>query len=405
MRCADGHQGTSQVRTTYITAAVIALLIGAWLLSGQFGADRSRAEHPTLAEARQQDRAAAEDETLTRVRGRIIHAEPKTANVVVRGHTENKRTVQVKAETGGRIAERAVEKGERVREGQLLCRIDLDHREAQQLEAREALNQARIDYDGTLRLKDRGLVSETLLATSRAKLAAAEASLTRIDLDIAHTRIQAPFAGLVEDVHVERGDFVQPGTACATVIDLDPMLLVGRVSERDVGRLTVGATAAGRMIDGTMVQGTVTFIGKQSDVTTRTYPVEVQVANAEYELRSGITTEIIVPVETRPAHRVSSALLALDDAGAIGIRTVDGEGVVAFHPVEIPAEDGGAVWVSGLPDVTTLITVGQELVVPGQRVEVDYEPVEALPAATPGPKQLPTGETSVRPLAGDAMPT
>lgn len=393
------------MRTTYITAAVIALLIGAWLLSGQLGRDGGRQEHTTLAEARLQERAAAEDEAIARVRGRIIQAEPKTANVVVRGHTENKRTVQVKAETSGRIAERGVEKGQRVAEGQLLCRIDLDSREAQRLEAREGLNQARIDYDGTLRLKERGLVSETLLATSKAKLASAEAALARIELDIEHTRVRAPFAGLVEDVHVERGDFVQPGTPCATVIDLDPMLLVGRVAERDVVRLTVGAAARGTLIDGTTVEGQVTFIGKQSDVTTRTYPIEVQVANADYRLRSGITTQIAIPVETRPAHRVSSALLTLDDEGVVGIRTVDRDGLVAFHPVEILAEDGGGVWVSGLPEVTTLITVGQELVVPGQRVEVDYEAVEALPAATPGRNQVPAGETSVRQVASDATPT
>jgi multidrug efflux system membrane fusion protein len=390
------------VRTTYITAALIALLIGVWLLSGQFRDDGDDAAHPTLAEEKAAETAAAEDDVLARVRGRVIRAEPKTANVLVRGRTENKRTVQVKAETGGRVAERSVERGEAVADGQLLCRIALDHREAQRLEARENLNQARIDYDGTLRLKERGLVSETLVATSKAKLAAAEASLARIDLDIEHTQVRAPFAGLVEDVHVELGDFVQPGTPCTTVIDLDPMLLVGRVAERDVVRLAVGARARGVLIDGTTVEGVVTFVGKQSDATTRTYPVEVQVANADYRVRSGLTAQITVPVETREAHRVSSALLTLDDAGTVGVRTVDSDGVVEFHPVEILAEDAGAVWVSGLPEVTTLITVGQELVVPGQRVIVDYEAADPLPAASPAPKAGTTDASSARAEVEDA---
>jgi multidrug efflux system membrane fusion protein len=392
------------VRTTYITAALIALLVGVWLFSGQFRDDGDDAAHPTLAEEKAAETAAAEDDVLARVRGRVIRAESKTANVLVRGRTENKRTVQVKAETGGRVAERSVERGEAVADGQLLCRIALDHREAQRLEARENLNQARIDYDGTLRLKERGLVSETLVATSKAKLAAAEASLARIDLDIEHTQVRAPFAGLVEDVHVELGDFVQPGTPCTTVIDLDPMLLVGRVAERDVVRLAVGARARGVLIDGTTVEGVVTFVGKQSDGTTRTYPVEVQVDNADYRVRSGLTAQITVPVETRQAHRVSSALLTLDDAGVVGVRTVDAGGTVEFHPVDILSEEAGAVWVSGLPEVTTLITVGQELVVPGQRVTVDYEAAEPLPAATPVPKAG-TSEASSARAEGEDAPT
>jgi multidrug efflux system membrane fusion protein len=374
------------LRTTYVTAAVIALLIGAWLLSGQLDRSRDQAASATLAQLREESSAREEDAPVTRVRGRVIHAELKTADVVVRGHTENKRTVQVKAETGGRVDERAVEKGDRVRAGDLLCRIALDQREAELIEAREGLNQARIDYDGSVRLKDRGLVSETMVASAKAKLASAEAALARIELDVTRTRVIAPFDGLVEDVHLEKGDFVQPGTPCATVIDLDPMLLVGRVAERDVVRLSVGAQAHGTLIDGTTVGGRVTFVGQQSDVATRTYPIEVEVANSDYRLRSGITTQIRIPVRTVPAHRISSALLALDDSGRVGVRTVDREGLVEFHNVEILAEDSGAVWVSGLPEVTTLITVGQELVVPKQRVDVDYEPAPALPASTPPPQ-------------------
>jgi multidrug efflux system membrane fusion protein len=192
------------------------------------------------------------------------------------------------------------------------------------------------------------------------------------------------------------------------------MLLVGRVAERDVVQIEVGGSARGTLIDGTTVEGRVTFVGRQSDAATRTYPIEVEVANADYRLRSGITTEILIPVRTLPAHRVSSSLLALDDVGRVGVRTVDREGRVEFHAVDILAEEAGAVWVAGLPEVTTLITVGQELVVPRQRVEVDYEPAAALPASTPTTPtavpearvRRPTNDTSALSLAGaDAAPT
>ena len=58
-------------------------------------------------------------------------------------------------------------------------------------------------------------------------------------------------------------------------------------------------------------------------------------------------------------------MFALDDAGVIGVRIVNAVGRVEFNPVEIIREDSDGVWVAGLPEMTTVITVGQELVVPG----------------------------------------
>ena len=74
-------------------------------------------------------------------------------------------------------------------------------------------------------------------------------------------------------------------------------------------------------------------------------------------------------------------MFALDDAGVIGVRIVNAVGRVEFNPVEIIREDSDGVWVAGLPEMTTVITVGQELVVPGELVEVDFQATEEMPAA------------------------
>ena len=163
------------------------------------------------------------------------------------------------------------------------------------------------------------------------------------------------------------------------------MLLVGRISEADVLRVAVGEQATGITSDGRTVSGPIGFIGQQSDPATRTYRIEIPVANPSYELRSGITTEISIPIARTLAQQVSPALFALDDQGNIGVRTVNDQGQVEFHEVAIVREDSDGVWVSGLPPVTTLITVGQELVVPGESVEIDYEPAGEMPAAAPPP--------------------
>lgn len=367
------------MRGTYITASIIALLLVLWLLSGQVGKDPNP-DHPTLAEAQRERGAEAQDSAPAQVRARVVQAVPQIREVVLRGRTENKRTVAVKAETSGRVVERPVERGSEVAEGDLLCRIALEDREAQLTEARAALEQARIEYEGSLRLKQQGFQSETAIAQAKARLAAAEAAVASRELDIERTAVRAPFAGVVEDVQLEVGDYVSPGGTCVTLIDMDPMLLVGRVSQQDVGKLKPGQTATGRLVDGRTVTGKLTFVGHQNDPATRTYAIEVEVDNRDHAVRSGITTAIHLPVEEVLAHKISPALFALDDDGRIGVRTINDARRVEYHHVEIVRDDVDGVWVTGLPEVVTLITVGQEYVVEGQRVQPAFESTGALPA-------------------------
>ena len=77
------------------------------------------------------------------------------------------------------------------------------------------------------------------------------------------------------------------------------------------------------------------------------------------------------------AQRVSPALFALDDRGEIGIRVIDENNIVHFHNVQIISDDPDGVWVTGLPNETTLITVGQEMVVAGERVDPDLQDLPA----------------------------
>jgi membrane fusion protein, multidrug efflux system len=370
------------MRATYLTAIVIAVLVVAWLVSGQLGLDPP-VEHPTLDEANRERAAALLDDSPITVRARVSRAQPQWEHVVLRGRTENKRTVQVKAETAGRIVERPVERGARVRAGDLLCRISLEDREAGLQEARAALAQAQIENEASLKLRERGFQSETAIAQSAARLAASEAQVERRLLDLARTRITAPFAGVVEEVHVELGDYATTGSGCVTLVDMNPMLLVGRVAERQVARLRVNQTVTGTLSDGRTIEGPLTFIGQTSDPTTRTYAVEAEIANPSYDVRSGITTELRIPVAEVMAHKISPALFALDDEGNIGVRIVNERNEVEYRRVAIVSDAPDGAWVTGLPEVATLITVGQELVVPGQRVSLSFEPASTLPARAP----------------------
>lgn len=387
------------MRTTSITAAlIIAALTALWLASGLLAGEERVAEHPLLT-AQAKSRASA---TPTAVRVKVSRAVSLPERVTVRGRTENKRTVDVRTETTGRVVERPIERGDRVAAGDLLCRLALEDRQARRKQADAAVEQARLEHQGSLRLQDRGLQSETAIAQAEARLAAAQAMLAAAMLDIERTRVHAPFNGVVEDVGLNVGDFVQPGTPCARVVDLDPMLLVGRVSEADAYRFDRGAMARGRLANGVEVSGPVSFLGRQADPDTRTYRVEVTLPNPDYALRSGLTAEFDVRFGTAMAHKISPALLALDDEGRLGVRIVRDDNRVAFVHVGLIADREDGLWITGLPTRTTLITVGHQFVVAGDRVTVQLEDAAHDAADTGGGAEGAGDGADDQPLAVNA---
>ena len=360
------------MRTTHIWAIVIATLILVWLLSGVLTAEKP-ASKPSIQEQISNSDSIRGDSRPTQVRVTRLEATEKIRFETIRGKTQNKRTVNVRAEIAGKIISRSVEKGDKVTTGQVLCELAMEDRQSSLTEAKEAVAQAQLEYQGAKTLKIKGYNSENAIATARAKLAQTLAVLDRRELDVTKTQIRAPFDGSIEDVSMEVGDYVAVGATCATVVDLDPMLIVGRVSERSILDIQPGVIAKGVLTDGREVQGPITFIAQQSDAQTRTYAVEIEIDNSDLSLRSGITTEILIPVDRVLAQNISPALFSLDNNGGYGIRLIDQDNRVTFHTVELVAEDQQGVWVTGLPNISDVVTVGQEMVVPGERVDPVFQ--------------------------------
>ena len=365
------------MRKTYLTASVIAIVLVVWLYSGDHS---TQVVEGSIAEQNRANERVDNDAAPTRVRVAVIQASEQPRLIKVRGKTTNKRTVSVRSELNGTVTERPVDRGSQVEAGDLLCKLSTEDRVVSLRESMAALQQAKIEYQGAQRLQQKGFNSESAIAAATARLATAEANVNRRKLDINKLEVRAPFAGFVDNVHQEIGDYVTPGAECATIVDLDPMLLTGQVSERDVVSLEVGQEAVGTLTNGRQVSGPITFIGQQSEASTRTYPIEIELDNADLSLRSGMTSEIGIPVEYLLAQRISPALFSLDDEGRIGVRTIDADNKVNFHLVDVLSDSSDGVWVTGLPNRATVIVVGQELVTAGERVDPVFMGQEEMPA-------------------------
>ena len=162
------------MRGTYITALVIAVILALWLYSGDH---EQELIDGSIADNNRENARVLEDAAPTRVRVAVLEATERAKTIQVRGKTENKRTVMAKAELVGTLVARPVERGTQVQAGDVLCDISPEDRFVSLNEARAELNQARIDYQGALKLKQKGFNSESAIAAARTRLAASEAKV------------------------------------------------------------------------------------------------------------------------------------------------------------------------------------------------------------------------------------
>lgn len=334
--------------------------------------------------------------------------------VILRGQTRAARQVQVRAETSAAVVSEPLRKGSFVNAGDVLCRLDPGTRnavlaeararlaeakgavpaaEARVQEANSRLSEARINYKVASRLIQEGYASETRLAateaavrsaeaavataeagmnTTRAGIEAAEAAVAAAEREIKRLTITAPFDGLLESDSAELGSLLQPGALCATVIQLDPIKLVGYVPEAEVDRVSLGARAGALLVTGRRVMGEVSFLSRSADPTTRTFEVEVTVPNPDLTIRDGQTAEIAIAADGTKSHLLPQSALTLNNEGALGVRVVGEGDIVDFITVEVVRDTPEGVWVSGLPDRADVIVVGQDFVTRGVKVAPTY---------------------------------
>lgn len=306
--------------------------------------------------------------------------------LLLRGETEASREVNVAAETSGRVMSDPIRKGAFVEAGQLLCELDPGTRPSAVAEARARVSEAqareveaRININAAERLGEGGFASETRVASARAAqeaalagVQAAEAGVAAAEKEIERLSIRAPFAGLLESDTAELGTLMQPGHLCATVIQLDPVKLVGFVPETEISEISLGALAGARLTSGHEVSGAVSFLSRSSDPETRTFRVEIEIPNPDFTILDGQTAEILIASSGSNAHLLPGSALTLSNDGTLGVRIV-GEGDIAeFSPVTYIRDTPEGIWLSGLPDEVTVIVEGQEYVGNGEKVAVHF---------------------------------
>ncbi len=365
-------------KVSLVVAIVLAIAAGVWIASGNLpGSDvePSLADAGASAPAAGVPVAAEKPQQIQSVRVYESVAQNRRSTQRIAGRTEASRSGRLMAEIQGTIRKISIEEGDTVSAQQEVGRIDVQERAAVVREAEALLQQREIEYSAAAKLAKKGFQSEVSKAQALAELEAAKAVLDRARLDLSKTRLAVPFDGVVWTKNVEEGDLVQVGDLIASIVDLDPLLVVANVSEREISSITEGGLAQAKLITGETVEGIVSYISPQADTSTRTFRVEIEVPDTGNRFKAGITAELFLPTADERAHLISPALLTLNDDGQVGVMSVESGNIARFLPVSIDEDSINGVWISGLPDRVTVVSVGQEYLSDGQQVEAVQDTV------------------------------
>lgn len=298
---------------------------------------------------------------------RLGEEAPPALDLLLPGEIEGSKDVMLSSALGGQVESVLVGKGEPVRAGQVIARIDAEVYDAQRAVAEAQYEQAEKEHERLLKMGDLATQSQLLQAETAKKVAHAQLRSARATLGRAV--ITAPFTGVAADVMPERAEFLGPGQPVARVVDLDPVRVTLAVADKDVVGLEQGmevevSTAA----TGVPVAGTISFVGKAADLSTRSFPVEVEVPNPDRTLLPGMIATVKV------GRALPEGTIAIPQDWVVTRR--QGQGVfleLEGHAEWAPIRLGGVLHDQVI--VRSGLEPGDRLVVSGHRDLVDGDPV------------------------------
>lgn len=172
------------------------------------------------------DAAATSEATPFEVAVAERTAEAIERAVRAQGETRPHRSARLRAQTAGQVAAVPVESGQRVERGEILIELARGDRGARLKEARARVSQRQLELEAAQRLSASGYQARVQVEEARAALEQAQAALAQIRQDIDYTTIEAPWAGTVDEVLVDAGDYLGVNGEAVTLVDNDPLRVV-----------------------------------------------------------------------------------------------------------------------------------------------------------------------------------
>ena len=332
------------------------------------------------------DRIAALD-TNTKV-SLITVAEVNTEEfkhyVELQGDVQTRQNVLIFAEFSGLLTRVNVQEGDPVKKGQLLAKIDdggMTHQLAQ-MEIQADL--ARTTFERQERLWQQNIGSEIQYLQAKSNYEGLAKAVDQMRQQLAKTEIRAPFSGQIDDVLIEQGTVVAPGSALMRIVNLSDMYVETHVPESFLGAVTSGSEVLvdipviGKTLDA-RVRQTSNYINPAN----RTFKIEIPIEESDPMIRPNLTAKLRINDYTNPsALLIPQSVISEDAEGHQYIYVVasldaNNQGVATRQGITTGLADGSRIEVlEGLTDGMRIVVEGARSIKSGQLIEVSQTVIQ-----------------------------
>lgn len=351
----------AKIKFSQVAAVLAVIGLVFWAMTANVHSAQDKAPEAT-------DQSEVKAELLTRVETRLIQAEDYSQQRVVQGQIEAWRSVDLRTQVSGTVEAMPVALGSEVIEGQALLQLSNAEYRSQIHSTEAAVKLKRAELAAAKRLQKRNLQTETEVLRLTSELEAAKVNLVQARLDLKHAAPSAPFNGVLDQNNAELGQYLSSGDVWARLVNIEKLKVTAQVPQQSVAAVAVGQKVEVALLDGRTFEGVVTFIASAAESSTRSFPIEVLVENPQKLRIAGASATLNINLGSVKAHKISPALLSLNDHGQLGVKWIDQSDNVVFQTVKLLSTGTDGAWIGGLPDHVEVITLGGGFVEHGQQV-------------------------------------
>jgi RND family efflux transporter MFP subunit len=338
-----------------------------------------------------------------------IQRGPITLRRTFSGALEATAEFVVAPKVSGRVERLAVDLADTVTRGQIVAELDNDEylqavvqakaelevAKANRIEASSALEIAMREFRRNEKLRKTGVASESQfdaakadqlakqaqLQVARAQVTRAQASLETAKIRLGYTKVSADWTGgdkqrVVSERYVDEGETVSANTPLLAIVELDPIIGVIFVTEKDYTRLQRGQ-AASLITDaypGEQFSGRIERIAPVFRQATRQARVELIIENPRHRLKPGmfIRATVVLDHVTEATIVPEQALTTRNDQTGIFVINEDNQSV-AWREVKVGIRENGRVQIQGKRVTGRVVTLGQQMLDDGSRITIPAE--------------------------------
>lgn len=295
----------------------------------------------------------------------------------VTGVIEALKDAYISPEINGQIQKVSVQRGSRVKKGDLILKLNSDVIEKSVDEIETSLELAKRIFSKQEELWEQNIGSELQYLEAKNAMQSLQARLATLEKQMEMAHVSAPFSGIIDDIMVKEGELASPGNPLVHLVNLSNMRVSANISEAYLSSLSKGDLVELRFpaYPEDLLKAGVTRLGEVIDPQTRTFTLEVELKNPREKLKPNMLTSVRVQdYKNNSSLVVPSNILRQDFNGTFLFRISDENGSSKAQKVYVKR----GITVQDQTMITEGISAGDLVITKGFNLVSEGTPVRII---------------------------